>query len=377
MKRFLLASGGVLGLLVAVHFALAVPDTTAPTIPTNLNAVVASPSRIDLSWIASTDDVGVAGYQVFRNGVQVATATVPAHINNGLSASTTYTYKVAAFDAAGNVSGQSSAISATTLATPLSDTAAPTIPTGLVASAISASRIDLSWNVSADMASGSEPVSGLAGYKVYRNGVQIATTSSTSYSNTGLDAFTTYNYTVAAYDLAGNTSVQSSVVSATTLALPSSDVSAPSVPANLSAVALSDSRIDLAWSASSDNVGVAGYKIYRNGSFLTTTGATSFSDTGLSASTAYYYIVAAYDAAGNVSVQSNQVSATTLATTVQVVADQRHDQEDENINEDQNENEDLEANDDLEEHHDVHLDQHHEDQHHDNEQGNNDEQGGD
>ncbi len=91
------------------------------------------------------------------------------------------------------------------------DTTAPTTPTGLTAKAVSSSEIDLSWSVSTDTGG-----SGLAGYKVYDGGKQIATTSSASYKNTGLAAGTTHVYTVAAYDKAGNTSPQSSSVQATT-----------------------------------------------------------------------------------------------------------------------------------------------------------------
>ncbi|MCP3681307.1 MAG: DUF1565 domain-containing protein, partial [bacterium] len=93
------------------------------------------------------------------------------------------------------------------------------------------------------------------------------------------------------------------------------DTTSPTIPANLSASAGSLSRIDLSWSASNDNMGVAGYKIYRNGSYLMLITNTSCSDTGLSASTTYSYRVSAYDAAGNESSQSGSVSATTPGDT--------------------------------------------------------------
>lgn len=91
----------------------------------------------------------------------------------------------------------------------------------------------------------------------------------------------------------------------------SSDTQAPTTPAGLTAVAVSSSQINLTWSASTDNVGVAGYRVYRNGSLITTTSSTSYSNTGLSPSTTYSYTVAAYDAAGNASAQSAPASATT------------------------------------------------------------------
>jgi len=93
---------------------------------------------------------------------------------------------------------------------------------------------------------------------------------------------------------------------------PAPDTTPPTVPTSLTAAAVSSSQINLTWAASTDNVGVAGYKIYRNGSLLTSvTTGTTYSDTGLTSSTTYSYSVSAYDAAGNVSVQSASVSATT------------------------------------------------------------------
>lgn len=91
-------------------------DTTAPTVPTSLSATAISSSQIDLAWTASTDAVGVTGYRVYRGGVQVGTSTINSYSDSGLLASTTYTYTVSAYDAAGNVSAQSSPVSAPTLA---------------------------------------------------------------------------------------------------------------------------------------------------------------------------------------------------------------------------------------------------------------------
>ena len=92
------------------------------------------------------------------------------------------------------------------------------------------------------------------------------------------------------------------------------DTTPPSVPANLAVTGTTASSASLSWSASTDNVGVAGYRVYRNGVQVGTTAGTSFTDTGLSASTQYTYTVAAYDAAGNVSAQSSGVTATTSSS---------------------------------------------------------------
>ncbi len=91
------------------------PDATAPSVPAGLAATAISVSQINLSWTASTDNVAVSGYKVFRDAVQIATSTVTTYSDTGLAHTTTYSYTVAAFDAAGNVSAESASSSATTL----------------------------------------------------------------------------------------------------------------------------------------------------------------------------------------------------------------------------------------------------------------------
>src|SRR6266704_291526 len=93
-------------------------DTTPPSIPTDLVATAAVGTvTINLSWTASTDNVGVTGYIVKRNGTPVATPTSTSYADAGLSVATTYSYTVAARDAAGNVSPDSASASATTVET--------------------------------------------------------------------------------------------------------------------------------------------------------------------------------------------------------------------------------------------------------------------
>ncbi len=111
-------------------------DTTPPSSPTNLSATAISSTQINLSWTASTDNVGVTGYRIYRcqgsgctPSTQLATATSTSYSNTGLSASTAYTYTVSAYDAAGNVSLQSSSASATTQAP--ADTTPPAAPSGV------------------------------------------------------------------------------------------------------------------------------------------------------------------------------------------------------------------------------------------------------
>jgi hypothetical protein len=89
-------------------------DTTAPSTPAGLTATAPGPGRVDLSWNASTDDVGVAGYDVFRDGTKIASASSPTFSDTTVAAGTTYHYTVDAFDAAGNHSAPSAPATVTT-----------------------------------------------------------------------------------------------------------------------------------------------------------------------------------------------------------------------------------------------------------------------
>jgi glucose/arabinose dehydrogenase/chitodextrinase len=147
-------------------------DTTPPATPTGLTATAVSSSRIDLSWAASTDNVGVVGYKVFRNGSQVGTTTTTTYQDTGLTPSTTYTYAVSAYDAAGNTSGQSAPASATT-APPASDTVPPTV--ALTAPADGAT-VSGTVTVTADA---SDNV-GVVGVQFLLDGVNLGTEDTTS-----------------------------------------------------------------------------------------------------------------------------------------------------------------------------------------------------
>ena len=190
----------------AAAFKPSSSDTTPPTNPTGLTATPVSASQITLSWTASTDDVGVNGYRIYRDGIQVGTSAITSYSDKGLNPATTYSYSVSAYDGAGNVSGLSAPASATT---PSPDAIPPSLPPGLTAAAVSSTQINLSWNASTDNV-------GVAGYRVFRNGTQVGTTSQLSYSDTALTASTTYSYTVSAFDASGNDSGQTIPVNATT-----------------------------------------------------------------------------------------------------------------------------------------------------------------
>jgi chitodextrinase len=198
----------------------------------------------------------------------------------------------------------------------------PTIPSGLTATAISGTQINLSWTASSD-------VVGVTGYLIERclgasctSFAQVGNAGSTAYSDTGLTASTAYTYRVRAVNAGNNVSDYSATVGSTTSGSGGGgDTTPPSAPSGLTATANSSSQITLTWSAATDNVGVTGYLLERcQGASCTSFGqiatpsTTSYSDTGLSASTAYSYRVRATDAAGNLGAYSTIASATTSAS---------------------------------------------------------------
>src|SRR2546425_6460313 len=240
------------------------PDTQAPTAPGTLTATAASGTQINLSWGAATDNVGVTGYRVERcqgaggvNFLENAAPTGATYSDPGLTANTSYSYRVRATDAAGNLGPYSNVASATT---PVPDAQAPTAPGTLTATAASGTQINLSWGAATDNV-------GVTGYRVERcqgagcvNFLENAAPTGTTYSDPGLTANTSYSYRVRATDAAGNLGPYSNVASATT---PAPDTQAPTAPGTLTATAASGAQINLSWGAATDNVGVTGYRVER------------------------------------------------------------------------------------------------------------------
>ncbi|MCX5345934.1 NPCBM/NEW2 domain-containing protein [Streptomyces atratus] len=104
------------GASVTASAGTTVGDTTAPSVPTGLTAGNVTSNSVDLKWTASTDDVGVTGYQIYRGTTLVGTSAGTSFTATGLSASTPYSFTVKAVDAAQNASGASTAVSVTTAA---------------------------------------------------------------------------------------------------------------------------------------------------------------------------------------------------------------------------------------------------------------------
>lgn len=184
------------------------------------------------------------------------------------------------------------------------DTTPPSVPV-LSTPIVSGRNVSLECTISTD---NSDDVR----YEFYRDGEAIGSTGDTEFEDFNLPPGQTYSYSVSAYDLAGNYSAKSAAKSATIAA--AADTTAPSVPV-LDDPTVDGTSVDLSWSASTDNVGVTGYRVYRSTTLISTvTSGLTYTDNGRSAGSTYTYRVSAIDAAGNASAQSASKSVTIPTT---------------------------------------------------------------
>ena len=319
-------------------------DTTPPSAPL-VNPPKVSSTSISISWAPSTDNVGVVGYDIYRNDIQVGTTQMLSYVDTAVSPGILYLYTVVAYDAARNMSLRGGPVSVTipalaigaypaTTTTTISTTSttSPLLVVDVIPPSspivwtpiISSTTIAIAWAASLDNV-------GVIGYNIYRNNILIGHTQGLSYlDSVGLSSGVQYLYTIEAFDAAKNISLRSAPVSAviplpTTVALsnlnilPSSTTSAtgllttdtipPSVPlVNPPKVSLTS--ISISWAPSTDNVGVVGYSISRNDVIVSTTQALSYIDSSiLTPGVLYTYVVVAHDAARNMSLRSVPVSA--------------------------------------------------------------------
>lgn len=282
----------------AYKVQLSASDTTAPTAPTNVQAVQSN-NQINLSWNASTDDVGVSGYQILRDGAQMGTASTLSYSDMSVTSGKTYSYTIKAFDAANNISSASAAVSVTyTVA------AAPKILSNN-SSSITASSVTISWTTDA----------AASGYVAYGRDVSTMTTltPATSVGTTGsvtisgLLAATWYHYQIVVQNSAGSATTTTDLYFQT---LSASDTTPPTAPAIYQFSYLDSTSVTLWWDGATDNVGLQGYKIYRGSTQVGSVVGLSFTDTGLTAGITYVYTVKAFDAANNLSSASNAVNVT-------------------------------------------------------------------
>jgi len=326
-------------------------DTTAPTAPV-LSASGTTSTSTNLSWTASTDNVAVTGYDVYKDGVLLgSTTTATTYAVSGLIANTTYVFTVKAKDNAGNISSASNALSVittlftyctsqgntvtdevigrvqlgtidnvstggtgytdfTAISTNLTRYTTPTItitPTwpGTVYSEGYAVFID--YNKDGDFldsgetvwtkaASTTTPVSGT--FTIPATATLGATRMRVSLKFNGIPtACETYSY--------GQVEDYTVVIIA--------DSTAPTAPTSLTASGTTQRTTNLSWTAATDNATVTGYDVYKDGVLLgSTTTATTFAVSGLNYATSYAFTVKAKDASGNISTSSNTANVTTL-----------------------------------------------------------------
>jgi fibronectin type 3 domain-containing protein len=270
---------------------------TTPSAPADVGAVTASSSSIKVSWTMTTS---AESYRIYRSETasgtysQVGTSTTTSYTDTALQVNSSYYYKISALNSNGE-SAQSAYVSGTTTLS---------APTDLSVSGQTVSSLTINWS----------SVSGASSYKIYRSAAfdgtysQIGTSVAASYTDTGLSAGTSYYYKVSAVDN-GVESAQSVSVSAGT--------TTPSAPTDLSVSGQTVSSLRINWSSVS---GASSYKIYRSATFdgtysqIGTSATASYTDTGLSAGTSYYYKVSTVDN-GVESAQSVSVSGGTKLVT--------------------------------------------------------------
>ncbi|BFH60104.1 NHL domain-containing protein [Paenibacillus azoreducens] len=295
-------------------------DTALPTWPEGSKLTISdiTQTSVKLSWPVPVDHEKVINYQIAvigKGGKAVSANEYETSIND-LTADTEYTFQVRAYGLGGN---ESEPLTATAKTLPMSsnpDTEAPQWPEGsvLTASDIMQTSVKLSW------ASATDNV-GVTGYRIYVNGTERETVDGSVHATTinGLSADTTYTFKVTAYDAAGNESEPGLSVEATTLPQPlEPDTEAPEWPkgSELTVSDIMPTSVKLSWPSAMDNVGVAGYRIYVNGTERETVSGSVYAATidSLTADTTYTFKVTAYDAAGNESTPLSKQATTSRSS---------------------------------------------------------------
>ena len=232
--------------------------------------------------------------------------TNPDHMITVPSDRSGYHVILAVWDVADTVNAFYNVIDVNVVGEGSPDQEPPSIPVGLEAQAAGSNSVVLDWRDSTD-------ASGVVNYAVFRDGVRVATTSASEFTDQGLAPESAYEYAIVAIDPSGNSSDASASVDVRTEAAPVIDGEAPSVPGYLHSMGESQNAIELMWNPSSDDSGSVQYLVFRDGQQIARTAMTMFTDTGLAADRTFTYTVQAIDAAGNVSAESNALTVATLA----------------------------------------------------------------
>ena len=193
------------------QLAIAAPDTTPPAAPSAPFANAVYNATVELGWAPDADNVGVAAFRLYRDGTLLTTTSMNSYNDQGLSPGSTYTYTLAAFDAAGNVSGPSVPLVVVTTTTP-----PPTVPQNLHVVVSSPTSVTVGWEASKGGGSGG----GVSGYDVWRGLsadalAHYATSTTNSFTDANVTASTTYYYAVDAFSRNGSTSMLSNTLAVT------------------------------------------------------------------------------------------------------------------------------------------------------------------
>lgn len=285
-------------------------DITPPGCPTGIQISDVSARSAVARWGAALDNVGVAGYTVFLDGNVMGHSRDREFVLTDLSPAQEYTVRVVAYDAAGNVSGGCGSQSFRTQRLP--DLLPPTIPADTTCTTVDETTIEVTWAESSDnvrvdhytVFAGSEPVRDPATGDVVTYANPPATV-------TALEPGTAYDFTVEAVDTSGNVSPASVTSSCTTLA----DTQVPTAPIEVSVDSITSTTAVLSWSGATDNVSIAKYLVYIDGTQVGEATTETYTATGLAPSATYSFTVVAVDDSGN------QSSASAAATGITLAAD--------------------------------------------------------
>ena len=256
----------------------------------SLNAQAISVTSIRLTWTEPSGALSFSPYRVARDDQESSRVIVSTpnltYTVAGLAAGTQYCF-VIKMPLTGYVASNRSC------ATTHADIDAPTTPSGLTAEAASPTTVELRWNLASDNVR-------VDGYKVYRNGDLLFTTTSSSTSDTDATPGTAHCYAVSAFDSSENESSRSAEVCVDT----PMDISPPTTPTNVSATydgSGSQPAIDVSWTVSTDDGRVAFYQVFRDGILIGDETAPQYTDVALEPDAMYCYAIVAVDSVGNAS----------------------------------------------------------------------------
>ena len=284
-------------------------DTERPSAVPAVTASGSGSSSITVSWGSPSDNVGIDGYNLYRDGGYYKSVfNQRSYTDTQVSAGRNYTYTVVAFDDARNYSIQSASATASTSGSSSDNSGSgdsgssaptadgrPSAPTGLTAQVQGGSSANLTWDA---------PSGGAEGYNIYRDGSYHATVKGqNSYTAGSLDSGRDYAFHVTAFrndqhsgrssSISVRTSGSGSV--STPSAVDGSGLASgsPETPGGLSAQVQSSSSVELTWNASSG--GAEGYNIYRDDSYLSTVkGSAQYTASSLDSNRDYAFSVVAF-----------------------------------------------------------------------------------